>query len=155
MTAGSPIAGEPLGSTGAGIASSSGNTDVGAVVSGFFGRMRAMATRLLTKRNTGTVLLVRKTSTDNDDPMANSIGTTEIARKALVTGFSSKEIDGARILASDRKVLMNADSLSQKPAAIDELLIDAERHTIVDVRPIPAAGDAVVYIVQARSLGQG
>lgn len=155
MTAQAPIAGEPLGSEGEGIASSSdASSSLTAVVAGFYGRMQRVATRLLTKRNTGTVVLVRKTSVDNGDPMANTIGTADIARKAVVTGYADKVIDGSRIRASDRRILLNADTLTAKPTTEDELMIDSERHVIIDVKPVPAAGTVAVYILQARSAGQ-
>lgn len=155
MTSQAPIAGEPLGSEGEGIASSSSaSASVSTVVAGFYGRMQLMATRLLTRRNTGTVALVRKTSVDNGDPLANAIGTAEIARKAVVTGYADKVIDGSRIRASDRRVLINADTLTAKPTTEDELMIDAERHVIVDVKPVPAAGTVAVFILQVRSAGQ-
>lgn len=121
---------------------------------GFYGKLQRSASKLLGKRKTGVVKLIRTARAATGDVLAPwDITETLITRNSVVTGFSDKVIDGSRILASDRRIVMDAANLTERPKTQDLIDIDDERHTIMDVKPIPAAGTTVVYIIQARTSG--
>lgn len=121
---------------------------------GFYLRMRRTVTRLLAKFRTGEVKLLVATLTETDDVLAaEAISEQPIPRNCYVGGFSEKFIDGARIIAGDVRIVMDAAGLSKAPTNEDQVRIDGARHQIVAVHPIPAAGDVCVYIIQARTSG--
>lgn len=82
---------------------------------------------------------------------------TRTTRNAIVTGYPTDKIDGERILASDRQVLIDAAdfTVSNTPAGDDQVEIDGRVHILQSLKAVPAAGVAVIYIMQARTAGPG
>lgn len=68
----------------------------------------------------------------------------------VVLEYDQREIDGARVLATDKKVLLAKGSLSVEPVASDKLVIGGAEHAIVDVRPLSPGGTVVMYELQVR-----
>lgn len=102
--------------------------------------------------NTGAVVLIKPSQTKGADPHnAFSESPVRTDRFAIVTGFPTAEIS-ANILVSDRRVLIDAAGFtaSTRPAGDDSLEIDGLPHELVSVKAVPAAGPAVIYILQAR-----
>ena len=66
----------------------------------------------------------------------------------IVDRYASREIDGARILSGDKRVLMEAGVAVPKPG--DGLKISGVDHRIEAVGPLSPAGFAVMYECQAR-----
>jgi hypothetical protein len=66
----------------------------------------------------------------------------------VVDRYTSREIDGARILSGDKRVLMEAGVAVPKPG--DGLTISGVAHRIENVDPLSPAGVSVMYECQAR-----
>jgi len=66
----------------------------------------------------------------------------------IVDRYASREIDGARILSGDKRVLMEAGVAVPKPG--DGLTVSGVAHRIESVDPLSPAGVAVMYECQAR-----
>jgi len=62
----------------------------------------------------------------------------------------SREIDGARIMSGDKRVLMEAGGAVPKPG--DGLSVSGVDHRIEAVDPLSPAGFAVMYECQAREV---
>ncbi len=160
MLAFAPLASTPYGDWLEALADGEAEADPPAVevgadvdISGFYAKMQATASKILAKKKTGTVILHRPgVRTETGDPLDPYTYTpSDVSRNCAVFGFADTLIDGARILAGDRRVVMDAEGLAARPSQEDKLEIDNVMHTIVNVKPIPAAGVAAIYIVQART----
>jgi hypothetical protein len=68
----------------------------------------------------------------------------------VVTDFDVREIDGARIKATDKKVLLANGALAIEPATSDNLLIGGVSHSIEDVQPLAPGGVTVFWTLQVR-----
>ncbi|CAN7169467.1 hypothetical protein LJR202_000282 [Brevundimonas sp. LjRoot202] len=68
-----------------------------------------------------------------------------------VMSYGSNEIDGSRILTTDKKVLLAPGSLAVEPTTSD-LLVEADGSTltIIDVDPLKPAETTLLWTVQAR-----
>lgn len=69
----------------------------------------------------------------------------------VTLGYEGAEIDGTRILATDKKILLAVGSLTITPATSD-LLVEAtgSPYKVVDVAPLAPGGTTVLYQIQAR-----
>lgn len=109
--------------------------------------------------NTGAVVLVKPQALiETEDPLNPYSGAgpaLRTPRNAIVMGFADKDIDGGRIIAGDRRVLIDAADFNDanSPASTDLIEIDGRMHAVVDLAAVPAAGSAVIYIMQARTSG--
>ena len=75
---------------------------------------------------------------------------TDYGCMVVVLSYDYREIDGTRILSTDKKVLLAKASLSAEPATSDRLLISGAEHAIIDVQPLNPGGTVVLYQIQAR-----
>ena len=95
------------------------------------------------------VTLSRKTG-DSIDPITGAIvsGTDS---SVTTTGFDKPYkdglIDGARILASDRELILSNE---QEPQPSDKPIIDSQEWSIVNIKTVAGAGTAVIYKCQVR-----
>lgn len=72
------------------------------------------------------------------------------ARFAVIS-FALKDVDGARVLATDKKVYLSAAGLAVEPTTSDKLVeADGKELKIVEVTPLKPAGAVVFYAIQAR-----
>lgn len=105
-----------------------------------YDRLTTTSAGLLAKFKQGTVEIGTTTTTagaDEWDPPTQS--TTWVEVDAIVSGVSSKYVDGVKILASDLQVL------AQATVSAGQLVrIDGEVVTVLAIKPVPAAGDPVV-----------
>ena len=70
----------------------------------------------------------------------------------VVTDFSSREIDGTRILETDKKIMVAPGALTAPPALSDKV-VEADGTVYNIVPPIQTkrpAGTTLVYILQGR-----
>jgi hypothetical protein len=67
-----------------------------------------------------------------------------------VVEYGLREIDGSRVLATDKKVLLAKKALAIEPTTADKLLIGGVSHSVVNVRPVSPAGIVVMWEIQAR-----
>lgn len=114
-----------------------------------YGRAQNTADRMLTRfGQTVRILRPVKSSGEDYDP---TIGTpTRYDAAGAVMTYRNAEIDGTRVLAGDKKVLVSAKGLGITPATSDKLSIGGVSHAIVDVMPFAPAGTVVYFEIQAR-----
>lgn len=120
--------------------------------SAFYARMLAVAARLLPKFATGVVAIERRGQLETGNPskpFQDELGT--YPRHAYVGGYPSDRIDGVNVIASDLRIICAADNLPIRPTAADAVTIDSSRLAIVRVTAVPAAGQPVLYVLQARA----
>lgn len=109
-------------------------------------RSRATADRLIARYGqTGQLLVYTKTGTY--DPTVTYPAT---ACTLVVLEYESREVDGTRVLATDKKVLLKATGLSAAPKTSDRLSIGGVEHSIVRVEPLSPGGTVVIYTLQVR-----
>lgn len=68
----------------------------------------------------------------------------------VVLDYEDREVDGARILATDKRVLIAAGGLAVEPKTSDRLIIGGTSHAIVQVKPFAPAAIVVFWEAQAR-----
>lgn len=69
----------------------------------------------------------------------------------VITSFDSRDIDGTRIKAKDKKALVAPGALTADPTTDDRLLeADGTAWEIVDVETLRPAETALLYTVQIR-----
>jgi hypothetical protein len=73
-----------------------------------------------------------------------------VAVVVILDEFKRTEIDGARILSGDKKVLCEAGVIVPKVG--DGITISGHAHRIEQVWPLAPAGVAVMYTLQAREV---
>lgn len=67
-----------------------------------------------------------------------------------IVSFMAKEVDGTRILQSDRKALLSPGSLTITPTTADQIIIGGVVYSIQNVDVLAPAGTAVLYTIQCR-----
>lgn len=69
-----------------------------------------------------------------------------------IVGFKVREIDGSRILATDKKAIIAKGALTMEPTKLTDFLVDAagKSFKIIDVEPLDPAGTVVFYKAQVR-----
>jgi hypothetical protein len=156
MTASSPLAASAIGEQlVTAIAAAAANSESAE----FYEELRdGFAKEMVEQYATGTLVLVKPAPVEEGGDPLNPFGGASprrTTRSAIVTGFPSDKIDGKQILAGDRRVLIDAADFTAatEPAGDDQLEIDGKTHMMVSLQAIPAAGVAVVYIMQARTGG--
>jgi len=77
-------------------------------------------------------------------------GATDHPATVVVLDYANREVDGTRIQATDKRVLVAAGGLEITPKPSDRLKIDGTGHAIVQVKPFAPAGIVVFFEVQAR-----
>lgn len=151
----SPLAGAAIASLEASLAGG----EAAGVEPSFYEELRdGFAKDMVEQFNTGDVVLVKPSQVVvGASPLNPYSGeTTRTPRNAIVTGYPSDQIDDDRILAGDRRVLMDAADFTEAnaPAGVDSVEIDGKLHALVSLKAVPAAGVAVIYILQARTAGR-
>lgn len=68
----------------------------------------------------------------------------------VVLDFEAREVDGTRILAADRKVIMAKAGLATDPRTSDKLILGGVEHAIINVSPLAPGGTVLLYQLQAR-----
>lgn len=79
-----------------------------------------------------------------------TITTTDYDCTFVVLDYRNREIDGTRILSTDKKALLKAGSLAITPTTADKLVIGGVAHAIMNVAPLSPGGTVVLYEIQAR-----
>lgn len=113
-----------------------------------YGPMAAAAAEML--REYGRAAVLRRTGPGNGPDHNPGEVVTDYACTAFVSRFRQNEIDGARVLATDKLVLMAPDvEVSPLPG---DLIVEADGATltVVDSTPVKPAGVVVLHRVQAR-----
>lgn len=114
----------------------------------FYTSMAATAKKLLTKF--GMDVPIKRTSGGSVNPVTGATvagTTTTYTPKGLVQRYAEDLIDGTRILASDRLVIVDN---TIEPLTTDKVTLDSQDWTIVSVEEAKPATVGVVYFIQAR-----
>jgi hypothetical protein len=117
-------------------------------MSGFYDDMAATALELLAEF--GQSVTLSRTTGGSIDPVTGAVtaGTdASVITTGLIKPYPDKMIDGTRILASDRELVLSNE---QVPLSTDKPVIGGEEFAIVDIKTVSPAGTDVVYFCQAR-----
>jgi hypothetical protein len=114
----------------------------------FYNSIAATASKLITKF--GAVGEIKRTTGGTIDPVTGvpTAGTTiTYTPNTIVQKYADELIDGARILSSDRMIILDN---TIEPISTDTITIGGENWSIVSIRESNPAGIPLVYFVQAR-----
>jgi hypothetical protein len=114
----------------------------------FYTRMATTASRLLNKFG-GTVTVIRNVG-GSVNPVTGVVtpgSNSTLTAKGLLNKFSDDLIDGTRIKASDRLLMIDS---TFEPAMTDKPTIANQNWSIVEIRTVKPANVAVMYALQVR-----
>lgn len=114
----------------------------------FYNGIAATASKLITKF--GAVGEIKRITGGSIDPVTGvpSAGTTvTYTPNTIVQKYADELVDGARILSSDRMIILDN---TIEPVSTDTITIGGENWSIVSIRESNPAGIPLVYFVQAR-----
>lgn len=112
--------------------------------------LQAVADKLIA--DFGKPMTLKRSTTGAFDPATGMrYGATDQLTPVLgiVGAFSSEQIDGARVLMTDKRVTLTS---AVAPLVSDALVIDGVAHQIVTIIESKPAGTTVAYVVQARAV---
>jgi hypothetical protein len=108
---------------------------------------------IVTDFEMGTVSIERRTFTkDPSNPLKYTASHVAQNIEAVVTGVSSKRVEGTSILEGDLYVIITSDKVASAPKDSDILIIDGKDFQIVKIFAVPAAGTPIIYRLQARAI---
>lgn len=108
--------------------------------------------QIVTQFQTGSVSIERRSEAkDPTDPLNYIITSVAESIEAIVTGASSKRVEGSSILEGDLYVIITSDKVSSTPLDSDMVVIDGKDFQIVDIRAVPPAGTPIIYRMRVRS----
>jgi hypothetical protein len=113
-----------------------------------YSRPTATANRLISRF--GQAGYLRRTATSGTAYNPTQGSNTDHLVTFAVIEYEAREIDGARILATDKKVFLAKQSLAIEPLTSDKLLVGGVVHSIMDVKPLSPSGAVVLYELQVR-----
>jgi len=114
----------------------------------FYDDMAAVALELLDEF--GQAITLPRTTGGSVDPITGIVtpGTdASVVTTGLLKPYPDAMIDGARILSSDRELVLSDEQVVNPT---DKPLIDGEEWSIVNIKTINPAGTVVCYFVQVR-----
>lgn len=114
-----------------------------------YARSKASADRLLARfGQTGAVRRTPQTGTSYNPTDGTPVNHTAVF---AVIDYSSRDIDGTRVLASDKLIIMGVGTLTITPGSKDEVVeANGGVYRIVRVAPFDPAGTPTHYEIQAR-----
>jgi hypothetical protein len=114
----------------------------------FYGNLATTAGRLLASY--GKALTFTRTEAGAYDPATGTAAetATTYTLNAVVQTFKTMEIDGQRILATDRRVLTDVGTTT--PAVGDTVEIEGKAGRVQEVMPLSPAGTPLTYALLVR-----
>jgi hypothetical protein len=114
-----------------------------------YGRMTSTADRMIERFGVAGTLRRRTTTGPAYDPTEGS--PVNHACRFVVSDYSATEIDGTRVLATDKKVMLAKGSLTVEPR-LSDLLVDpaSSSYKIVAINPLQPGPDIVMWELQVR-----
>jgi len=118
-------------------------------VADLYANLAKTAARLLAKY--GVQRTFTRETEDSFNPVTGVRAVTEstYSGKAAVFDYNNSEIDGERVQAKDKRVLLEA--VSTAPIIGDSVSIDSADHSVLHVKKIAPAGTVVCYELQVRA----
>ena len=89
------------------------------------------------------------------DPSTGSVsgdGEDDYSVTVLPLSYRDRDIDGSRILATDKKYILAANGLAVVPKPGD-FLQDGTTYTIITPKTYEVAGTVIAYVLQVRNVG--
>jgi len=120
-------------------------------MSDFYDDFASDAIELLEEFGSRTNVCLRSRNAASYDEIKNEYANeveSDIALLAVVVGYSDSLVDGSRVKKSDRKVICSCEV---EPDYEDTMIIAGVEHSIESIKSIAPIGEAIIYIVQARS----
>lgn len=114
----------------------------------FYTSMAATASRLLTKF--GMAITIKRTTGNSINPVTGVVvgGTTvSYTPQGLVQRYRDDQIDGTRILSSDRLVIVDN---TIEPLTTDTITLSSQDWSIISVQESKPSTVGIVYFIQAR-----
>lgn len=114
----------------------------------FYTRMAATASKLLKKF--GMEITIKRKTGDSINPVTGAIvagTTTSYTPQGIVQRYNDNQIDGTRILASDRLVIVDK---TVEPLTTDKITLSSQDWSIISVEEVKPSTVGVVYFIQAR-----
>lgn len=115
-----------------------------------YSRSLASATRMIARY--GKAGFIRRPGAVTGPAYDPTIGEpTDHPARFVVTDYATKDIDGTRVLATDKKVMVSVGSLTIAPTTSDRL-VDAGGivYNIEAVNPVEPGDTVLLYWIQAR-----
>lgn len=112
-----------------------------------YSRAVATASRLINRFGQTATLTQETRSGSAHDP---SITETDHTVKVAVMNYSTMEVNGTSVEATDRKVYLSTEGLSVTPSIDDKMTIGGQEHQVIAVSPLSPAGTVVFYELQVR-----
>lgn len=86
------------------------------------------------------------------DPATGTAAVTEstLTMNGVVVDYTSRQLDGERVKAGDRRVLLDPSGQTKEVAVGDEVIVDNVRHMIVATSHVRPAGTTVLFDCTAR-----
>lgn len=99
----------------------------------------------------GATGAIRRT-TNSGDAWNPTQTTTDYDAVMAIVEYTNRDIDGTRIRATDRRVLVSTSGLSITPTTADKVITaDGDGLSIVNVNIVKPATTVVLYDIQARA----
>lgn len=113
----------------------------------FYDDMAATALELLAEF--GAPQTIQRVTTGAYDPATGSasVSTSNLITTGLARSYKAHMIDGTRIKAGDKEMVLSNEQAPQLP---DKILVGAEPWSIVNIDEISPAGTVIAYRVQIR-----
>ena len=114
-----------------------------------YSRTISTADRMIERFGVAGTLRRRTTTGPEYDPTEGN--PVNHACRFVVSDYSATEIDGTRVLATDKKVMLAKGSLTVEPR-LSDLLVDAasSSYKIVAINPLQPGPDTVMWELQVR-----
>jgi len=117
-----------------------------------YARTAGTAKRLLTRF--GQVVTVMREVAGGYDPTTGTVvpGSSEgYSIKGAVMNYRTQDVDGTRVLQSDKRILLAPDAAFAPKPGDRVTLADTTVLTVISVRETNPAGTAVLYELQVRA----
>lgn len=114
-------------------------------------RLQATANRLIARYGSSSGASLNEPGTPSGDPFNPTMGApTQHAVTVVVTMYSKREIDGQRILATDKKVFIAPGDGSMDPQTSWSLTIGAVTYQIITISPMQPGDIVLLWEAQCR-----
>lgn len=114
----------------------------------FYADMQATAARLIDQFGRDVVLV--RESGGGIDPVTGAVTTgtdDSVTVRGIVRRYPNSLIDGTRIQATDREVVVEA---KEQPLMTDRVRIDGKDYPVEEIQTTDPAGTPLVYFVRVR-----
>lgn len=114
-----------------------------------YGRTVATADRMIERFGIAGTLRRRTTTGPDYDPTEGD--PVDHACRFVVSDYSAMEIDGTRVLATDKKLMLAKGALTVEPM-LSDLLVDgvSSSYKVVAIKPLQPGATVVMWELQVR-----